>query len=969
MTVGMGLIIPTAAKASTINVPADYATIQAAINAASPGDTINVAAGTYAENIVLLKSLTLLGPNANVNPNTETRNPEAVWQSANTGKWPLRILSLNDDGKPAISNVVVKGFRFLGRSDVANTAGIVNYMQLVMTNSVTIENNIFADFSNGTKAMGIYKVSGSTLPRSSGWLIKNNRFVNFSAGPSGMQVGSLTDSSVTGNVFVDTYGGIDVDKVDNFQCSGNALTNIAKQGINLASSCWNVTISNNSITKANTLEDNKGGIYLYAGDFTGRVTVTGNTIINSFNGVAVQGSPDITGKDIHVNFNSFTGNTNKGIYFVGTGNLDATNNWWGANNGPGAVGPGSGDKATANVSYDPWLIIGISASPTSIVANGTSTSTITADMTRNSAGNPSGGYVPNDTEIIFTTDKGSVGSLTVNKTTTSGKATATLTSSNTAETATISAKAPGDAVQARVETTVNFVTGAPPVITLTANPISIVADGTSTSTLTATVKDQFGRNVADGTDVVFTTSKGTVGSSTVTKPTTGGVATATLTSVACTQTVIADVSAATNGVSKTISVFFTPPSAPPITSATTDTVCGCGIVTNTTTGGSIIVDATGDHAVTTARYGGNPGGTPSFNSSGNYYDVHIDKTAGLNSITIQFSPATASTIIYYWTGTAWKAASNQTYAGGIVTVTVTATTFPNLADLSGLFLGSGTPVIPSASASINTTLGTINFNIDRGYISNGAWLAPADIRCYNPAGYIFPYGMFSFDLINLTPGQVVNVTIRFPNPLPLGTRYYKCINGSMTDCTPLVTRVNEYTLILTFTDGGPGDADGLANGIIAVPGGPAFPLSTTPASHQSSMPITPQAPVMLSNITVKSASLSSSKVAPGAPVTITADVANTGKGNGTSVVKVYVNGSEEASQGVTVNSGGITQITFNVTRNEPGTYSVYVGGTPAGSFTVDLFTPDTILVISSALVFFAFVLGVIYMMRRRQLGY
>jgi hypothetical protein len=45
----------------TINVPADYSTIQTAINAAIGGDTIAVKAGTYNENIVISKSIKLIG--------------------------------------------------------------------------------------------------------------------------------------------------------------------------------------------------------------------------------------------------------------------------------------------------------------------------------------------------------------------------------------------------------------------------------------------------------------------------------------------------------------------------------------------------------------------------------------------------------------------------------------------------------------------------------------------------------------------------------------------------------------------------------------------------------------------------------------------------------------------------------------------------------------------------------------------
>jgi len=63
------------AAGRVIVVPRDYPTIQAAVDAAAPGDTINVRSGTYTEEIVIGKDLTLHGAGAGA---TLVRSPAAL---------------------------------------------------------------------------------------------------------------------------------------------------------------------------------------------------------------------------------------------------------------------------------------------------------------------------------------------------------------------------------------------------------------------------------------------------------------------------------------------------------------------------------------------------------------------------------------------------------------------------------------------------------------------------------------------------------------------------------------------------------------------------------------------------------------------------------------------------------------------------------------------------------------------------
>ncbi|MGA2159141.1 MAG: SBBP repeat-containing protein [Dehalococcoidia bacterium] len=270
-----------------------------------------------------------------------------------------------------------------------------------------------------------------------------------------------------------------------------------------------------------------------------------------------------------------------------------------------------------------------------------------------------------------------------------------------------------------------------------------------------------------------------------------------------------------------------------------------------------------------------------------------------------------------------------------------------------------------STASVGTSLGTVNFATNAGYISGLTNLPPSSMPC-SSGGYIFPFGMFSYSISNLAPGATAMVTITTPVAVPMGSKVFKCQNGNLVDFTQYVQQPDANTFILTLKDGGPGDADGVANGTIVDPCGPAFTDTSNHHRGSTLQPMAPQGPAPMANIAVQSASLSTAKVAPGAPITVTANVANKGTANGSTQVKLYVNGQEEAHQGVTLSGGGNTPIKFTVSRDEPGSYSVYVGSLPAGTFEVDrLADPNLILYISGALLLFALAGGVIFMMMRR----
>ena len=92
-----------------------------------------------------------------------------------------------------------------------------------------------------------------------------------------------------------------------------------------------------------------------------------------------------------------------------------------------------------------------------------------------------------------------------------------------------------------------------------------------------------------------------------------------------------------------------------------------------------------------------------------------------------------------------------------------------------------------------------------------------------------PFGMVNFKLIVDTPGDEAVVTVHFSEPVPVKGRWYKFdpMHRAWADFSShAVFSADRKSMTLTLRDGGAGDADGVANGIIIDPAGVAVPSSS-----------------------------------------------------------------------------------------------------------------------------------------------
>ncbi len=331
---------------------------------------------------------TNIGPKATIQNGTDTVDPNGfVYVADGTYKEHITInQNLTLIGE-SLASTIIDGTQN-GRPLTINSGLNVTITNFTITNGNTTGNDVFGG--------GIYNRGILTMTNCN---IQNNT------------------ATATGDYVSANGGGI---------CNWGILT------------ISNSNIQNNTATSSSnygTVFSDGGGIYNYGGTLTmTNCNIQNNTAISKMAfdfGGGIYNSGDLT-----VNFSRIVSNNPQAIYTAGKTSLE--DNWWGSNV------PDFTSLISGAVPPHDWLYMSINATPRTI--NNTQTSLITVNFNNRYNGTTvttytplSGQYIPDGSPVNFQTDLGSIGCKSIDKTTVGGIATATLTASELAGTAHITA--------------------------------------------------------------------------------------------------------------------------------------------------------------------------------------------------------------------------------------------------------------------------------------------------------------------------------------------------------------------------------------------------------------------------------------------------------------------------------------------------------------------------------------------------
>jgi len=306
--------IPVAfAQSTMIIVPEDFSTIQEAVGAANPGDTIYVRAGTYLETVTIFKNnLVLTGENKAttiLDGSGDTYPIVSIYSADNVEITGFTIQNSNDGiyiynssdvtvSGNTITNCASRGIILAccSSNTISGNTLTNNYDGIELwksSNCIVSENTI----TNSRFGIGMSDSSGNTFSGNmltdskDGFYIWNCSYTTVSGNSitesanNGISLIRSSDCKLSGNSITDSAArGICLSNSSNSIVSGNNVTDSTMQGILLSSS------SSNTISE-NTLTSNSAAVQLYRSSY---VTVSGNIITSNRVGFGLSQSSDNT---------------------------------------------------------------------------------------------------------------------------------------------------------------------------------------------------------------------------------------------------------------------------------------------------------------------------------------------------------------------------------------------------------------------------------------------------------------------------------------------------------------------------------------------------------------------------------------------------------------------------------------------------------------------------------------------------
>lgn len=238
------------AGAAVIHVPAQFSTIQEAVDVAQVGDDIELDANYYSEDVTVTKEVTIRGANADISA------------GSHSGKRGGESLIENSCFVITASNVVIEGLLFRGGSEFLQNDG--KHAIVVSAAGVCIQNSIFENVVGEQSSAILAKANqsddllvegcslrGNTcalrLEQSRGGTIRGNRIEADKVGVLGIEMENVSDLGVAENCFaghsraawvIRKAGSGIVAQRNQFEGDHLALIHEGGEVVDLRNCCW-----------------------------------------------------------------------------------------------------------------------------------------------------------------------------------------------------------------------------------------------------------------------------------------------------------------------------------------------------------------------------------------------------------------------------------------------------------------------------------------------------------------------------------------------------------------------------------------------------------------------------------------------------------------------------------------------------------------------------------------------------------